>query len=110
MSNPENEPIENVQQPETEQKPEEEEQQQIDTSKESPIKRIFNHEKVVKYFKDQHPSTRREKFIDQVFPPIIDSLHDRSNKSTGEDKINVQEIDRLEKSIRVIPKIMLISK
>ena len=90
MSNPENEPVEN-QQPESEQKPEEE--QNMDSPKESPIKRIFNHEKVNKYFKDQHPSTRREKFIDQVFPPIIDSLHDRSNKSTGQDKINVQEID-----------------
>ena len=52
MSNPENEPVEN-QQPESEQKPEEE--QNMDSPKESPIKRIFNHEKVNKYFKDQHP-------------------------------------------------------
>ena len=109
MNNPENELMADNQQPESEQKPEEE--QLMDSSYEPPIKRIFNHEKVTKYFKDQQPSTRNEKFIDRIFPPIIDSLHDRSNKSTGEDKINNKCTgNRLEKGIRTISKIMFISK
>ena len=105
MSEEKNEnPNEPQQQQESEQKPEEE--QQMDNPQEPPIKRIFNHEKVLKYYKDQHPPTRREKFIDQLFPPIIDSLHDRSNKNTGQDKINVQEID-WKKASELFPKLCL---
>ncbi len=50
MSNEENDPSKENPQPqqgESEVKPEEEQESEI--SKESPIKRIFNHEKVVKY-------------------------------------------------------------
>ena len=105
MSEEKNEnPNQPQQQQESEQKPEEE--QQMDNPQEPPIKRIFNHEKVLKYYKDQHPPTRREKFIDQLFPPIIDSLHDRSNKNTGQDRINVQEID-WKKASELFPKLCL---
>ena len=86
MSEPNNE------QQESEKKQEEEEK--VESSQEPPIKRIFNHEKVIKYYKDQNPpSANRQKFIDKIFPPIIDSLSDRSNKNNGIDRINVQEID-----------------
>ena len=105
MSQTENGPQNENPQPESEQKPEEE--QEIESPKESPIKRIFNHEKVVKYYKDQVPLTERKgKFMDKVFPPIVDSLMDRSNKSTGQDKINVQEID-WKKASELFPKLCL---
>ena len=108
MSQGENEPPKENPQPESEVKPkEEEEEEQNETFKESPIKRIFHHERVNKYYKDQHPPlSRKQKFIDQIFPPIIDSLHDRSNRRTGVDKINVQEID-WKKASELFPKLCL---
>ena len=106
MSNEENDPAKENPQPqqgESEVKPEEDQESEI--SKESPIKRIFNHEKVEKYYKEQLPPlTRKQKFIDQIFPPIIDSLQDRSNKRTGVDKISVQEID-WKKASELFPKL-----
>ncbi len=57
MSQGENEPPKENPQPESEVKPkEEEEEEQNETFKESPIKRIFHHERVNKYYKDQHLS------------------------------------------------------
>jgi hypothetical protein len=83
------------------------EQMEPELPKESPIKRIFNHEKVTKYYKEQLPPlSRKQKFIDQVFPPIIDSLQDRSNKRTGVDRINVQEID-WKRASELFPKLCL---
>ena len=105
MSNQENEQPKENEQPENEKK--EEEEQNNDIAQEPPIKRIFNHEKVTKYFKDQRPpQNKNEKFIDKVFPPLIDSLQDRSNKSTGQDKINIQEID-WKKASELFPKLCL---
>ena len=106
MSEQKNEQPESEQKQELEQKKEEEEKEEkIESSHEPPIKRIFNHEKVTKYYKDQNPPlTNRQKFIDQIFPPIIDSLNDRSNKATGIDKINVQEID-WKKASELFPKL-----
>ena len=93
MSQNENEPPKENPPEEPEQK--QEEIPEIDSSKETPIKRIFNHEKVEKYYKDQiPPSYSHGKFVDKVFPIIIDSLLDRSNKSIpDQDKINVQEVE-----------------
>lgn len=72
----------------------EQNEEQPQDSKEPFIKRIFNHEKVTKYYKNQlPPSKSKEKFFDQVFPPIVDSLSDRSGKNDGTDKINILEID-----------------
>ena len=95
MSQNENEPPKENPPEEPEQKQEESPEIEIDSSKETPIKRIFNHEKVEKYYKDQAPpSYSRGKFVDKVFPIIIDSLLDRSNKSIpDQDKINVQEVE-----------------
>ncbi len=108
MSEQKNEQPESEQKQELEQKKEEEEKEEkIESSHEPPIKRIFNHEKVTKYYKDQNPPlTNRQKFIDQIFPPIIDSLNDRSNKATGIDKINVQEID-WKKASELFPKLCI---
>ena len=105
MNQEENIPQNENPQPEPEKIPEEE--QEIELSKEQPIKRIFNHEKVVKYYKNQVPLREKKgKFMDKIFPPIIDSLMDRSNKSTDQDKINVQEID-WKKASELFPKLCL---
>ena len=60
---------------------------------EPPIKRIFNYEKVVKYYKDQSLPLNKSNFIDQLFPPMIDSLYDKSKNNKKIDKINIKEID-----------------
>ena len=92
MSKQKNEPQKENNKQESEQK--QEKVQEMELFKETPIKRIFNHEKVSKYYKNQKPPINKgQKFIDKIFPPIIDSLKDRSNKSNEIDRINIQEID-----------------
>ena len=94
MSQNENEPPKENPEANSQQEQKPEEEPQIDLSKETPIKRIFHYERVVKYYKDQIPPSNSRNYADKEFPPIIDSLYDNSDKSVeGQDKINVQEID-----------------
>ena len=79
------------------------EQQELDVSppeempQEQPIKRIFNYERVDKskkfFLNQQTPPENQEKFLDDKFPPDTSSLLDKSKKSTGVDKINIQQIE-----------------
>ena len=67
-----------------------------DISQDQPIKRIFNYERVdksKKYFLNQSPPEEQEIFLDDKFPINTSSLLDKSKKSTGVDKININEID-----------------
>ena len=66
-------------------------------SPEQPIKRIFHYERVdksKKYFLNQaQPDNSKGKFLDDKFTPDKQSLMDKSKKSTGIDKINIEQCD-----------------
>ena len=76
---------------------EEEPSPEVELSQETPIKRIFNYERVdksKKYFLNQSPPQGSiEKYMDDIFSRNTSSLTDKSKKSTGVDKINIKEID-----------------
>ena len=76
---------------------EEEPSPEVELSQETPIKRIFNYERVdksKKYFLNQSPPQGNiEKYMDDIFSRNTSSLTDKSKKSTGVDKINIKEID-----------------
>ena len=57
------------------------------------VKRMFHFEKVTTYWKNQGPGTEGQKYIDQKFPPITESLLDKKMKTDGVDKINIHEVD-----------------
>jgi len=70
--------------------------QNFEIPKETPIKRIFNYERVdksKKYYKNQSPPNNTGNYMDNIFLRDSSSLLDKSKKSTGEDKINIKEID-----------------
>lgn len=55
--------------------------------------RIISFEKITSYWKDQFPPQKGQKFIDEIFPPITESLLDCRRKTDGVDKINIHEVD-----------------
>ena len=73
-----------------------------DNKKNEPIKRLFHYEKIKNYWKNQEPGQQGQKFIDQKFPPITESLLDKKMKTDGVDKINIHEID-WKKSSEIFP-------
>ena len=70
---------------------------EIELSQETPIKRIFNYERVDKskkyYLNQSPPKGSNQKYMDDIFSRNLQSLTDKSKKSTGVDKINIKEID-----------------
>ena len=75
----------------------EENMPEIEIIKESPIKRIFHYERIdksKKLYKNQIiPKETDGDYIDNIFTKTANSLMDNSSKSTGIDKININEIE-----------------
>ena len=65
MSQNENEPPKENPEANSQQEHKPEEEPQIDLSKETPIKRIFHYERVVKYYKDQFPPSNSRNYADK---------------------------------------------
>ena len=53
---------------------------------------LFDRSKIKKYWKNQIPP-KDGPFIDQLFPPISESLYDKKMKNEGVEKINIHQID-----------------
>ena len=53
---------------------------------------LFERSKIKKYWKNQLPP-KDGPFIDQLFPPISESLYDKKMKNEGVEKINIHQID-----------------
>ncbi|MCQ2818726.1 MAG: C2 family cysteine protease [archaeon] len=57
------------------------------------LQKLINPDNIKTYWKNQIPNEPGNKFIDQIFPPITESLLDKKVKTEGVDKINIMEID-----------------
>ena len=53
---------------------------------------LFDRTKIKKYWKNQIPP-KDGPFIDQLFPPIAESLYDKKMKNEGVEKVNIHQID-----------------
>ena len=53
---------------------------------------LFDRTKIKKYWKNQAPP-KDGPFIDQLFPPIAESLYDKKMKNEGVEKVNIHQID-----------------
>ena len=53
---------------------------------------LFDRSKIKKYWKNQVPP-KDGPFLDQLFPPIAESLYDKKMKNEGVEKINIHQID-----------------
>ena len=55
---------------------------------------LFDRNKIKKYWKNQiPPNNTNNPFLDQLFPPIAESLYDKKMKNEGVEKINIHQID-----------------
>ena len=57
------------------------------------IKILFDKNQINTYWKNQPPLKENRPYLDQLFPPVAESLYDKKMKNAGVEKVNIHQID-----------------